>query len=104
LQFVAPDILQYSSTPGVESTNESIANINVRGGTNDQNLMLWDNIKNVSFHFFRLISAYNNVTRKVIVSKWYTSAAYSDGVSSTINMFFTNDKVGTVVKVTWMSI
>jgi hypothetical protein len=29
----------------VESTNESIANINVRGGTNDQNLMLWDNIK-----------------------------------------------------------
>jgi hypothetical protein len=26
----------------VESTNESIANINVRGGTNDQNLMLWE--------------------------------------------------------------
>ena len=98
--LVAPDILQSIQVlPGVESTNESIANINVRGGTNDQNLMLWDNIKMYhSGHFFGLISAYNpNVTRKVIVSKNGTSAAYSDGVSSTINMF-TNDKVGTVVK------
>jgi hypothetical protein len=70
----------------VESTNESIANINVRGGTNDQNLMLWDNIK--MYHSgFGLISAYNpNVTNKVTVSKNGTSAAYSDGVSSTINM------------------
>jgi hypothetical protein len=56
---------------GVESTNESIANINVRGGTNDQNLMLWDNIKMYhSGHFFGLISAYNpNVTNKITVSK-----------------------------------
>ncbi len=98
--LVAPDILQSIQVlPGVESTNESIANINVRGGTNDQNLMLWDNIKMYhSGHFFGLISAYNpNVTSKVIVNKNGTSAAYSDGVSSTINMF-TNDKVGTVVK------
>jgi hypothetical protein len=40
-----PDVLQsIQALPGVESTN-GIANINVRGGTNDQNLMLWDNIK-----------------------------------------------------------
>jgi hypothetical protein len=45
---VDPDVLQsIQALPGVESTNESIANINVRGGTNDQNLMLWDNIKDV---------------------------------------------------------
>jgi hypothetical protein len=44
--LVDPDVLQsIQALPGVESTNESIANINVRGGTNDQNLMLWDNIK-----------------------------------------------------------
>jgi hypothetical protein len=93
--LIEPDVLQsIQALPGVESTNESIANINVRGGTNDQNLMIWDNIKMYhSGHFFGLISAYNpNTTNKVIVTKNGTSAEYSDGVSSTINMF-TNDKV-----------
>lgn len=87
--LIEPDILQsVQALPGVESTNESIANINVRGGTNDQNLVIWDNIKMYhSGHFFGLISAYNpNLTNKVIVSKNGTSAEYSDGVSSTINM------------------
>ncbi|MFV7235687.1 carboxypeptidase-like regulatory domain-containing protein [Flavobacterium sp. ZB4R12] len=87
--LIEPDILQsIQALPGVESTNESIANINVRGGTNDQNLVIWDNIKMYhSGHFFGLISAYNpNLTNKVIVSKNGTSAEYSDGVSSTINM------------------
>jgi hypothetical protein len=93
--LIEPDVLQSVQTlPGVESTNESIANINVRGGTNDQNLMIWDNIKMYhSGHFFGLISAYNpNITNKVIVTKNGTSAEYSEGVSSTINMF-TNDKI-----------
>lgn len=87
--LIEPDILQSIQVlPGVESTNESIANINVRGGTNDQNLVIWDNIKMYhSGHFFGLISPYNpNLTNKVIVSKNGTSAEYSDGVSSTINM------------------
>jgi len=93
--LVEPDILQMiQALPGVESNNESIANINVRGGTNDQNLMLWDNIKMYhSGHFFGLISAYNpNITNKVVVSKNGTSAEFSDGVSSTINMS-TNDVI-----------
>ena len=88
--LIEPDILQSIQTlPGVESSNESIANINVRGGTNDQNLILWDNIKMYhSGHFFGLISAYNpNLTEKLVVSKNGTSAEYSDGVSSTINMY-----------------
>ncbi|RTY94126.1 TonB-dependent receptor [Flavobacterium sp. GSN2] len=87
--LIEPDILQsIQILPGIESTNESIANINVRGGTNDQNLVIWDNIKMYhSGHFFGLISAYNpNLTEKVTVSKNGTSAEYSDGVSSTINM------------------
>lgn len=94
--LIEPDILQsIQALPGIESTNESIANINVRGGTNDQNLMIWDNIKMYhSGHFFGLISAYNpNLTNKVEVIKNGTSAAYSDGVSSTILMH-TNDKIG----------
>ncbi len=89
-----PDILQsIQALPGVESVNESIANINVRGGTNDQNLMLWDGIKMYhSGHFFGLISAYNpNLTHKVVVTKNGTSAAFSDGVSSTIDMQTKNE-------------
>jgi len=96
--LIDPDILQsVQALPGIESTNESIANINVRGGTNDQNLVIWDNIKMYhSGHFFGLISAYNpNLTNKVIVSKNGTSAEYSDGVSSTINMFTKDDVTNT---------
>ncbi len=92
--LIQPDVLQSIQVlPGIESTNESIANINVRGGTNDQNLMLWDNIKMYhSGHFFGLISAYNpNLTEKVIVTKNGTSAEFSDGVSSTISMFTKNE-------------
>lgn len=89
-----PDVLQSIQTlPGIESANESTANINVRGGTNDQNLILWDNIKMYhSGHFFGLISAYNpNLTNKIVVSKNGTSAEFSDGVSSMINMSTNND-------------
>ncbi|GGK35489.1 TonB-dependent receptor [Yeosuana aromativorans] len=94
-----PDILQsIQALPGIESVNESIANINVRGGTNDQNLILWDGIKMYhAGHFFGLISAYNpNLTTKVIVTKNGTSSEFSDGVSSTISML-TKDKIGNEV-------
>ena len=93
--LVAPDILKtIKILPGIESVNESISNINVRGGTGDQNLMLWDGIKMYhSGHFFGLISAYNPyLTRKVSVTKNGTSSAFSDGVSATINMQ-TADKI-----------
>jgi hypothetical protein len=94
-----PDILQsIQLLPGVESTYESIANINIRGGTNDQNLILWDGIKMYhSGHFFGLISAYNpNLASKVVVTKNGTSSEFSDGVSSTINMFTKNELVGKI--------
>ncbi|NNE32730.1 MAG: TonB-dependent receptor plug domain-containing protein [Winogradskyella sp.] len=93
--LIEPDILQsIQALPGVESVNESIANINVRGGTNDQNLILWDNIKMYhSGHFFGLISAYNPyLTEHVVVTKNGTSSEFSDGVSSTVNMS-TKDEV-----------
>lgn len=91
--LIEPDILKtIKILPGVESLNESISNINVRGGTNDQNLILWDGIKMYhSGHFFGLISAYNPyLTKKVTVTKNGTSSAFSDGVSSTINMETSN--------------
>lgn len=70
--LIEPDILKtIKILPGVESVNESISNINVRGGTNDQNLMLWDGIKMYhAGHFFGLISAYNPyLTKKLRLLK-----------------------------------
>lgn len=90
-----PDILQtIQALPGIESINETISNINIRGGTHDQNLILWDGIKMYhTGHFFGLISAFNPyLTEKVTAVKNGTSAYYNDGVSSLINME-TNDEV-----------
>ena len=87
--LVDGDVLQMIQVlPGVQSVNESIADINVRGGSHDQNLILWDAIKMYhSGHFFGLISAFNpEITNQVKVIKNGTSAAYTDGVSGTIIM------------------
>ena len=51
------DVLQsVQAFPGIQSVNETVSNINIRGGTHDQNLILWDGIKMYqSGHFFGLI-------------------------------------------------
>jgi hypothetical protein len=87
--LIEPDVLQtIQALPGVTSVDERVSNLNVRGGTNDQNLMLWDGIKMYqSGHFFGLISAFSPyLTHEVKVSKNGTSAMYGDGVSSIIDM------------------
>jgi len=84
-----PDILQtVQALPGVESIDETVSNINIRGGSNDQNLILWDGIKMYqSGHFFGLISAFNpHLTDKVTLIKNGTSARYGDGVSGIIDI------------------
>ena len=91
--LIEPDILQsIQSLPGIASINETVSNLNVRGGTHDQNLILWDGIKMYqSGHFFGLISAFNPyLTNNVEVIKNGSSAAYGDGVSSIINMRLDN--------------
>ncbi|WP_321262639.1 TonB-dependent receptor plug domain-containing protein [Psychroserpens sp.] len=87
--LIEPDILQsIQSLPGIISVDERVSNINVRGGTHDQNLILWDGIKMYqSGHFFGLVSAFNPyLTKEVNVSKNGTSTKYGDGVSSVIDM------------------
>ncbi|MCK7592007.1 TonB-dependent receptor [Subsaxibacter sp. CAU 1640] len=84
-----PDVLQsIQALPGILSVDETVSNINVRGGTHDQNLILWDGIKMYqSGHFFGLVSAFNPyLTKRVNVSKNGTSVKYGDGVSSVIDM------------------
>ena len=92
--LVDTDVLQMIQVlPGVQSVNESIADINVRGGSHDQNLILWDNIKMYhSGHFFGLISAFNpEITNQIKVFKNGTSAEYTDGVSGSILMNSSNE-------------
>jgi len=81
------DVLQtMQQVPGIITNNESISNINVRGGSHDQNLFTWNGIKLYQTgHFFGLISAINpNLSNKVSISKNGTSAFFSEGVSSNV--------------------
>jgi hypothetical protein len=92
--LIEPDVLQtIQALPGVQSIEERVSSVNIRGGTHDQNLILWDGIKMYqSGHFFGLISAFNPyLTKNVLVSKNGTSAIYGDGVSGIVDMRASNN-------------
>ncbi len=83
------DVLNIAQAlPGVESVDETISTINIRGGTHDENSILWDDIKMYqSGHFFGLISAFNpDITKKVKVYKNGTNPRYGEGVSGVIDI------------------
>lgn len=87
--LIDADVLQsVQAFPGIQSVNETVSNINIRGGTHDQNLIEWDRIKMYqSGHFFGLISMFHpQITQKVRLKKNGTTAAATDGVSGTISM------------------
>lgn len=87
--LIDTDILQAAQAfPGIQSSKETVSNINVRGGTHDQNLMLWDDIKMYqSGHFFGLISMFNpQITQHVMLTKNGSDVSLTDGVSGTISM------------------
>ncbi|PWA07251.1 TonB-dependent receptor [Flavobacterium psychrotolerans] len=87
--LIESDVLQtLQQIPGINSADESVANINVRGGTHDQNLFLWNGIKMYQTgHFFGLISAFNpNLAHTVSIYKNGTSAFYGESVSSVVDI------------------
>ena len=87
--MIENDVLQsVQAFPGIQSINETVSDINIRGGSNDQNLILWDGIKMYqSGHFFGLISMFNpQITQKVTLLKNGSPANLTDGVSGTISM------------------
>ncbi len=87
--LIEADVLQtVQALPGVQSVDETVSNINIRGGSHDQNLMLWDDIKMYkSGHFFGLISSFNpQITKTAVVITNGTDVSYTDGVSGTIHM------------------
>lgn len=87
--LIESDVLQtVQALPSVLSIDETVSNINIRGGSHDQNLILWDGIKMYqSGHFFGLISSFNPlITKTANVINNGTDAAFSDGVSGSILM------------------
>ena len=87
--LIDTDVLQaVKALPGIQSSNETVSNINIRAGSHDQNLILWDGIKMYqSGHFFGLISMFNpQITQHVNLLKNGTDVSLTDGVSGTIAM------------------
>ncbi|NAS31072.1 TonB-dependent receptor plug domain-containing protein [Flavobacteriaceae bacterium R38] len=84
-----PDVLQsVQLLPGVESPDETSSGLYVRGGTPDQNLILWDGITIYhTGHFFGLISAFNPyITEEINVYKGGVKARYGNRISGIIDI------------------
>ena len=87
--LIEPDVLQTMlQIPGVYSTDESVSSINVRSGTHDQNLFLWNGIKMYQTgHFFGLISVFNPyLSSDIKIYKNGSSAFYGESVSSVVDI------------------
>ena len=90
-----PDVLQsIQLLPGINSPNETVSGIHIRGGTPDQNLILFDGIKMYnSAHFFGMISAFNPyITQKIKVFRSGAGAKYGNHISGVIDLE-TNDNL-----------
>ena len=84
-----PDVLQsLQMLPGVQSPGDTASDLHVRGGTPDQNLVLFDGIKMYeSGHFFGLISSFNPyVTKKIEFYRSGTSARYGDRIGGVLDI------------------
>ena len=87
--LIEPDVFQtLQMLPGVQSPGETASDLHVRGGTPDQNLVLFDGIKMYeSGHFFGLISSFNPyVTKKIKFYRSGTSARYGDRIGSVLSV------------------
>ncbi|MFK7781102.1 TonB-dependent receptor plug domain-containing protein [Psychroserpens sp.] len=87
--LVTPDLLQsIQLIPGINSLDESASGIQIRGGSPDQNLILFDDIKLFNTgHFYGMFSTLNPyATQKASIFKSGTSAVYGDRISGIIDI------------------
>ncbi|MEM9077090.1 MAG: TonB-dependent receptor [Bacteroidota bacterium] len=87
--LVESDIFQSVQwVPGITSINETVSDIQIRGGSADQNLILYDGIKMYNTgHFFGMISIFNpNITTGATIFKGGASAEYGDRISGVIDI------------------
>lgn len=81
-------LLSLQQLPGVKSPNETATGLNIRGGTADQNLILWDGIRVYHpGHLFGMISGFNpNLVQKVRYQNKGTHPKFGERVSSVIEI------------------
>lgn len=81
-------IKNLENLPQITSNNESVSDLTIRGGTQDQNLFVWNDIKVYqNHHFFGLISAFNeNLISKINVYDNATPAEYGNNTSGVISL------------------
>lgn len=87
------DVLQaVQLLPGVESIDESATGLHVRGGTPDQNLILYDGIPIYNGgHFFGMISAFNpSLVHKIDVYRSGFGPKFGGRVASVIDIHSVN--------------
>lgn len=84
-----PDVLlSIQQLPGIQSPLETASGLHIRGGTPDQNLILFDGIKlfNTS-HFFGSISAFNpHVIDNVTVYRGASNSKYGNHIAGVIDI------------------
>jgi len=81
-------IKNLENLPQIISNSESVSDLIIRGGTQDQNLFVWNDI-NVyqNHHFFGLISAFNeNLISKISLYDNATPAKYGNNTSGVISL------------------
>jgi hypothetical protein len=74
--------------PGITNGGETAGNLSIRGGSRDQNLILWDGIPVYSpGHYFGMISNFSpELIDKMQVLRGQADAAYGGRISGLINM------------------
>ncbi|MEO0570610.1 MAG: carboxypeptidase-like regulatory domain-containing protein, partial [Bacteroidota bacterium] len=87
--LVESDVLQSAQwAPGITSINETVSDIQIRGGAADQNLILYDGIKMYNTgHFFGMISVFNpNITTDATIFKGGASPEYGDRIAGVVDI------------------
>lgn len=87
--LIAPDVLQSAQLiPGIQSPDETATGLNIRGGTPDQNLIMYDGIKMYHYdHFFGMLSAFNtNIIKDVSIYKNSSPTKYRSHISGIIDI------------------
>ena len=84
-----PDVLQsIQLLPGIQSPNETASGLHIRGGSPDQNLILFDGVKMYhTAHFFGMLSAFNPyITKSIKVYKSGAGAKYGNHISGVVDI------------------
>ncbi len=91
--LVEADVLEsIQQLPGVISPNETATGFTVRGGSTDQNRIIWDGINMYhKGHLFGMLSGFNpTITQKVLFYNKGTPSQYGERVSSVIDISSNN--------------